>query len=249
MGEGRIHRDAGEGFGRNGWARDGGRDPYASYRDDAGGASRSAGHGQGSAVGRYGAARYAGSDAQGFGRFTGDDFGGRDFAGWQADAGPYGPGERRSGYGRGSLAGGQGAVGYAGRAVGNRHDERGFFEKAGDEVASWFGDEEAAQRREQDHRGRGPANYTRSDERILEDACDRLTEDWGVDASSIQVTVQSGEVTLDGTVPNRLQKRRAEDCVGDLSGVTHVQNNLRVSQVTDQSRRGSATDLRPRAET
>ena len=33
-----------------------------------------------------------------------------------------------------------------------RRDERGFFERAGDEVASWFGDEEAQRRREADER-------------------------------------------------------------------------------------------------
>jgi hypothetical protein len=32
------------------------------------------------------------------------------------------------------------------------NDDRGFFERAGDEVASWFGDEEAERRREQDRR-------------------------------------------------------------------------------------------------
>lgn len=33
--------------------------------------------------------------------------------------------------------------------------ERGFFERAGDEVASWFGDEEAERRRREDMRSRG----------------------------------------------------------------------------------------------
>ena len=37
-------------------------------------------------------------------------------------------------------------------------------------------------------------------------------------------------ITLDGTVPTRDQKRRAEDCVEDISGVRHVQNNLRVQE-------------------
>ena len=43
-----------------------------------------------------------------------------------------------------------------------RRDERGFFERAGDEVASWFGDDEAERRRQMDrmrdereHRSRG----------------------------------------------------------------------------------------------
>lgn len=33
-----------------------------------------------------------------------------------------------------------------------RRDERGFFERAGDEISSWFGDEEAERRREADER-------------------------------------------------------------------------------------------------
>ena len=70
----------------------------------------------------------------------------------------------------------------------------------------------------------------------MEDACDALTDDWGVDARQISVTVKAGEVTLDGTVPNRRQKRRAEDVIDDLSGVKHVQNNLRVQDSTTWDR-------------
>ena len=106
-------------------------------------------------------------------------------------------------------------------------DDRGFFERAGDEVMSWFGDRDARRRREQDHRGRGPKNYARSDERIREDVNDRLTEDVWLDASEIDVAVEQGEVTLSGTVEDRRAKRRAEDCVDAISGVKHVQNNLR----------------------
>ena len=39
--------------------------------------------------------------------------------------------------------------------------ERGFFERAGDEISSWFGDEEAERRREQDDRMSG---YGRQDD-------------------------------------------------------------------------------------
>jgi osmotically-inducible protein OsmY len=80
----------------------------------------------------------------------------------------------------------------------------------------------------EDHRGRGPANYTRSNERLLEDANERLTRDPHVDASKINVTCKDNEITLDGTVDSRSAKRRAEDIVDDISGVKHVQNNLRV---------------------
>lgn len=105
--------------------------------------------------------------------------------------------------------------------------DRGFLERAGDEIMSWFGDRDARRRREEDHRGRGPKNYARSDERIREDVNDRLTEDVWIDASEIEVAVDDGEVTLTGTVEDRRAKRRAEDLADDVTGVKHVQNNLR----------------------
>lgn len=110
--------------------------------------------------------------------------------------------------------------------------ERGFFERAGDEVLSWFGDEDAQRRRDRDHRGRGPADYIRSDDRIREDVNDRLTEDYWVDASRIGVTVSGGEVTLDGSVDGKRAKRRAEDLADDVTGVKHVQNNLRIDSTS-----------------
>lgn len=81
---------------------------------------------------------------------------------------------------------------------------------------------------EQRHRGRGPRNYRRSDERILDDVNLRLTEDPYIDASEIEVAVQKQEVTLSGRVTDRFAKRHAEEIAESVSGVTHVQNNLRV---------------------
>ena len=241
MGEGGSRESYGEyeseGYGsRSGWAGDRSRSTYDRNRDDRQRSAYSE-QGQGSSSGGYSPSRYSGNERSGFDSFTSNDFGGRDFSSSRRN---YGVGNSSSesygGYGAGASGGsyGRSSGGYGSNDRSSSND-RGFFERAGDEVASWFGDDDAARRREQDHRGRGPANYTRSDERILEDACDKLTEDWGVDASSIQVTVQSGEVTLDGTVPSREQKRRAEDCVDDLSGVKHVQNNLRVQQSGNRS--------------
>lgn len=110
-------------------------------------------------------------------------------------------------------------------------EERGFLDKASDEVASWFGDEDAERRRRMDrHAGRGPRGYTRSDDRIREDVSDRLTDDAWIDASDIEVGVAGGEVTLSGTVDRRDTKRRAEDIAESVSGVRHVQNNLRLQQ-------------------
>lgn len=127
------------------------------------------------------------------------------------------------------------------RSYGNDWDEdRGFFERAGDEVASWFGDDDAARRREMDarYRGRGPKNYTRSDERISEDVNDRLADDAHIDASGIEVSVSGGEVTLNGTVTERFAKRHAEDLAERVSGVKHVQNNLRVAPLQSSNETG-----------
>ena len=103
-------------------------------------------------------------------------------------------------------------------------------------MSSWFGDEQAERRREMDrHRGRGPKNYTRSDDRIKEDVSDRLTDDGALDASDIEVAISGGEVTLNGHISNRWDKRRAEDIAEEVSGVRHVQNNLRVRQEIESS--------------
>jgi len=133
---------------------------------------------------------------------------------------------------------------YRGPGYGS-HRERGWFDRAADEVSSWFGDDEAGRRRDTDaapadHRGRGPKGYVRSDERIREDVCDRLCDDRMVDASEIDVAVAGSEVTLSGTVNTREERRRAEDCVEQVLGVTHVQNNLRVSNAGSTSVGGTS---------
>ncbi|MBJ6124768.1 BON domain-containing protein [Microvirga splendida] len=126
-----------------------------------------------------------------------------------------------------------------GRGSRDYHEDRGFMDRAGDEVRSWFGDDDAERRRDRDmreagqHRGRGPKGYQRSDARILEDVNDRLTEDPHVDASEIDVRVENREVTLTGTANSRFEKRHAEDIAESVSGVTHVQNNLRIQQAAD----------------
>jgi osmotically-inducible protein OsmY len=55
-------------------------------------------------------------------------------------------------------------------------------------------------------------------------------DDPHIDGSDIELTVSGGEVTLTGTVGSRGEKRRAEDVADSVSGVSHVQNNLRVKQ-------------------
>ena len=125
----------------------------------------------------YGNAGYA----QGF-RNRGQSYGGQSYGGQQYgqsrgggdyDRGQYGA----QGYGRSSYGGNQGygsrggwddgrggrggqqrfGQGYGQRDYGRQpqgydYDERGFFQRAGDEVRSWFGDDEAERRRDMDAR-------------------------------------------------------------------------------------------------
>ncbi|RYG88965.1 MAG: DUF2171 domain-containing protein [Alphaproteobacteria bacterium] len=67
---------------------------------------------------------------------------------------------RNAAYGRDQ---GQGRDYRSGNDGGGDRDSRGFFERAGDEVRAWFGDEDAERRRERDNRydeqyGRGSAS-------------------------------------------------------------------------------------------
>jgi osmotically-inducible protein OsmY len=183
--------------------RDEDADSYGQY----GGLDRGLGYGGGrdlAGTGRFGRGRDPESYPRG-GRYTDD--------GWQeARPDQGGRDDRSERQGRSQM----------------RRSGRGWTDRAADEVASWFGDADASRRREADHRGKGPRGYRRSDARIQEDVSDRLTDDPDVDASDITVTVKEGEVTLDGHVDTRFAKRRAEDGAEDVSGVTHVQNNLRV---------------------
>lgn len=100
------------------------------------------------------------------------------------------------------------------------------------------------------HAGKGPKNYQRSDQRILEDAHEALERDPELDASEIDATCESGEIVLRGTVESRQARRRAEECVESVAGVKDVRNELRVqgaepSQATRSP--GSGNGERPGA--
>ena len=78
------------------------------------------------------------------------------------------------------------------------------------------------------YRGRGPKGYARSDARIQEEVCERLTDDHRVDASDVTIATKDGVVTLEGTVPRRWMKHCAEDVAESCGGVTDVVNRLSV---------------------
>lgn len=79
--------------------------------------------------------------------------------------------------------------------------------------------------------GRGPKGYVRSDERIREDVCERLSEGH-LDASDIDVQVKDGEVTLSGLVSDRRTKRLVEELIDNIKGIKDVENRLKVRMAT-----------------
>ncbi len=73
-----------------------------------------------------------------------------------------------------------------------------------------------------------PRGYTRSDERVRENVCERLSRS-GLDVADVEVSVEKGQVTLQGTVPDRHTKHAIEDCVDDCAGVKDVENRVKVT--------------------
>lgn len=209
----------GEGSPGSGWAHDSETGSWRSARFDR--PERRYSRGRMSGESDYGDYGYRGESSRG--RYMGGMPRGRfyDESRYSGRGGRYGSSypERERGY-----MGGREQYG----------EERGWLDKASDEVSSWFGDEEAERRREMDarwggqHRGRGPRNYIRSDDRIKEDINDRLTDYPYIDATDIDVQVKNGEVVLSGNVESRYEKRLAEDITDDISGVKNVENRIRV---------------------
>jgi osmotically-inducible protein OsmY len=174
--------------------------------------------------------------------------------GGYGSSGGYEEAYRATGYGeRPGMTSGYSNMNYGNRNrdLGNNYNERdrGWWDRTRDEVSSWFGDEDADRRRRMDkingpHKGKGPRDYHRSEERIREDVCDRLADDDIVDASDIRIEIHGDEVILSGTVSNREEKRRAEDLVESVSGVHNVENRIRVGRRDTNFERytGTTTD-------
>ena len=106
---------------------------------------------------------------------------------------------------------------------------RRWLSDRGDDWARGAGDTRDEHAR---YHGVGPKNYKRSDERIREDVSDHLSDDPYIDASEIEVNVHNSEITLSGSVENRVQRRRAELAAEQVSGVSQIQNNLRVKHAS-----------------
>lgn len=169
--------------------------------------------------GGYGAA-YGGS-------YGGDHgYGGRGYGGREAE-----------GFGTGRVAGGSSMGGYGSADLGGAG--YGMGGSALEDTRMGNG-QRMGGRQGLGHRGKGPKGFARTDDRLREMVCERLSDDDNIDASDIDVQVAGGEVTLAGHVASRAERRAAEDSVEACSGVSHVQNNLRVRSATEALGQGQA---------
>jgi osmotically-inducible protein OsmY len=225
----------GSGYGGNQWTGGYGGNTYGSNQGNS--------FGYGSS---YGSSDYS---SGGYGSGLGQSYRGGSGYGQPYSGGSY---SRESQYGSSYGSGGRDYRGGDRNwdSDRGRENDRNWWDKTTDEVSSWFGDEDAERRRRMDkrHQGKGPKNYQRSDDRIKDDINDRLSDDWFIDASEIEVTVQNGEVTLAGSVEERTAKRRAEDIADSVSGVKNVENRIRVTS-GQKSYTGSETGTSQTAST
>jgi osmotically-inducible protein OsmY len=79
-------------------------------------------------------------------------------------------------------------------------------------------------------RGQGPQFHRRADDKIHEEIWELLSNNADLDASEIELHVESGEVTLTGTVDSRDAKWLSEDLVTSVTGVREVNNRLKVAR-------------------
>jgi osmotically-inducible protein OsmY len=169
---------------------------------------------------------------RGWGGARADEEGEREWArqwGYVEGRGARGAGERAArgwGYSGGYGAGPGFAGGRSEWTLGGGYEPGGWTGQARYGRGSFLGRDAMAG----PYAGRGPRGYQRSDERIREDVCERMCDCGELNASDIEVRVSNGEVTLQGTVRDRQDKRLAEDLADQVSGVREVHNQIRVSQ-------------------
>ena len=77
--------------------------------------------------------------------------------------------------------------------------------------------------------GVAPRGYARSDQRVLEDVCDRLTLHGELDVRHVEVHCRDGVIRLEGTAPDRRTRRLIEAVADEVPGVVDVENELTIA--------------------
>ncbi len=105
---------------------------------------------------------------------------------------------------------------------GMRHSRTGTL----DHGIPWSRDPRSESFSEKHHIGKGPRNFSRSDELLKEEVCEAFLRSSVLDPSEMNVSVEKGVVTLEGHVRNKEDKYLAEDLALDIAGVKDVMNLL-----------------------
>ena len=240
---GRMHGRESEQFGGYGGGYEGGYGERGDWdRDRFMGRGRELGGGYG---GRYGERGFSGGGYGGGGYEGGVGGGGYGGGGYDVGYGQrgewdqnrfgglgqsygIGPREQRGFYGGQSRSGQYGG----GRFQDIGEFGRGNYESSYDRnymTEGWDLEDQDQNRRS--FRGRGPAGYQRSPERIKEEVCEFLTDHPGIDASKVQINVdKEGIVELKGEVDSRRTKRMVEHVADRVRGVHDVRNQLSINE-------------------
>ena len=97
----------------------------------------------------------------------------------------------------------------------DRNQETGGFGTIGGDT--YYGEGEAERQRERE-------------EAIRQEVCALLTRHSEIDASDLEVLVEGGEVTVQGTVEDRDMRWLVEDLAETVSGVSLVHNRVRIAK-------------------
>lgn len=159
---------------------------------------------------------------------------------------PGGYGSHGGGYGTQSSYAAHGGYGLPGErwqreyGIEGGHRSQGYGTHAGYGSHGGYGPQgdahwpQSSWAQQGNRKKRGPKGYTRSDERIREDICERLINAQFIDSSEVTIIVDAGKVTVEGTVPERRMKHAIEDLAETTSGVTEVENKIRVEHTVAQ---------------
>lgn len=180
----------------------------------------------------------------GYGRGYGRDFGGggrnQGFDGsWgRGYGGSMAPSDYREGFGGEAYGGGAMASDYE-RSQGGRGEDFGSDDR------SWIdrcADDECAGRAH--HRGRGPRTWSRGDQQLYVEVCERLLHDRLIDARGIEVEVEDGVVRLRGWAAAPADPALIRRLVRETPGVKALDMNLTLGdrQVTERTPEPPAED-------
>lgn len=85
------------------------------------------------------------------------------------------------------------------------------------------------------YRGTALTGSDPEDRRIFDEVQGLLAEDTDLDAGEVDVSVENGRVTLEGSVGGRIARERVEELTDSVKGVREIENNLRVRPVFARS--------------